>query len=634
MSSMNLNLARKWRSKDFDTIVGQALSCKMLKNSLYLDQYFPVYLFSGQRGCGKTTTARVFAAAINCQNRMGFQKNPKKNSVPCLTCDSCTAMLEGRHPDFIEIDAASHTGVDNVRSIIESASFLPVMGNKKLYLIDEAHMLSKASFNALLKILEEPPPSVLFILATTDPHKIIDTVTSRCFQLFFTPVGERDLLQHLKNVCTQEAITYDEAGLKAVIQAADGSVRDALNVVERARFSHGAITQKNVLALLGHLDDEQAVHLFEIILGQKPQDLIAFFKKLNLTRFSASAVWFKLVDLVRAALWVSYGAQPEHFSVYSQRLGTLVAGSSAQRLHAIASLLYEQEQYFVRTSAQHELLEMVLLRICQENSDNNSSGGSGASAAPSVTSSEGSCSEGDELQDEEDEEPEDDDAVASRSASEKSEGASDRTMWQAFLADLKDADQALLISIFSQASIACEHSLDRLSVTFPKNLAFFDDWLNETTSVWKPRLQKIFGEAVAVQTAFTGQETKEPPKLERAARDKRNEKVSSEVEKKTPRELQSMRSKNTSQAKKYNSYRSNGSSRGKMLAVNESSAKERAIDVSDAATWERTALVLQQFPGVVTELVVEGEITHSMEPSMAGAPLRAQAAASVMREMI
>ena len=217
MGEVKLNLARKWRSKQFEEIVGQDLSVRMLKNSLYLQQYFPVYLFSGQRGCGKTTTARIFAASLNCEQLSEFQKNPQNHIIPCRKCLSCKAMECGNHPDFIEIDAASHTGVDNVRSLIDSAFLLPLMGRKKIYLIDEAHMLSKAAFNALLKILEEPPASVTFILATTDPQKIIDTVHSRCFQLFFRPVAMEVLHARLREVCTQENIAFYDAGLTLII---------------------------------------------------------------------------------------------------------------------------------------------------------------------------------------------------------------------------------------------------------------------------------------------------------------------------------------------------------------------------------------------------------------------------------
>jgi len=168
----NLNLARKWRPKTFDDIVGQEISVRMLKNGLYLKKFFPVYLFAGQRGCGKTSTARVFASAINCQNLENFQNNPTSNKLPCLECESCKSMLQANHPDFIEIDAASHTGVENVRQILESCTYKPIFGQKKIYLIDEAHMLSKAAFNAFLKVLEEPPSSALFILATTEIHTL------------------------------------------------------------------------------------------------------------------------------------------------------------------------------------------------------------------------------------------------------------------------------------------------------------------------------------------------------------------------------------------------------------------------------------------------------------------------------
>ncbi|MFH1644148.1 MAG: DNA polymerase III subunit gamma/tau [bacterium] len=198
-NNSNLNLARKWRPKTFNEIVGQNIPIKTLLNGLYLKKFFPVYLFAGQRGCGKTSSARIFAAAINCQNLKKFQEDPKEK-IPCLECESCQPMLKNNHPDFIEIDAASHTGVDNVRQILENSSYMPLAGNKKIYLIDEAHMLSKAAFNAFLKVLEEPPSTVLFILATTEIHKIPETVLSRCFQVIFRPINSDDLKKHLINL--------------------------------------------------------------------------------------------------------------------------------------------------------------------------------------------------------------------------------------------------------------------------------------------------------------------------------------------------------------------------------------------------------------------------------------------------
>ena len=259
MALMNLNFARKWRSKNFDQLIGQDVSVRILKNSLYLDQLFPVYLFAGQRGCGKTSTARIFAAAINCHALSDFQKNPKNSSVPCLVCASCALMAKGQHPDFIEIDAASHTGVDNVRQIIDAASLLPVMGRKKIYLIDEAHMLSKAAFNAFLKIMEEPPVGVVFILATTDSQKIIETVRSRCFHIFFKPVEHAKISSHLATICQQENIRADQHALELIVAQSEGSIRDALNLLEQVRFSTSHITAAAVRTVLGHIDDEHVI---------------------------------------------------------------------------------------------------------------------------------------------------------------------------------------------------------------------------------------------------------------------------------------------------------------------------------------------------------------------------------------
>src|SRR5579872_4897129 len=298
MNEIKLNLARKWRSQRFDDIVGQELCVRMLKNSLYKGQFFPVYLLCGQRGCGKTTTARVFAAAVNCQKLSLFQSNPQLNQLPCLACDSCVAMMTGTHPDFIEMDAASHTGVDHVRQIIEAASLLPLLGRKKIYLIDEAHMLSKAAFNALLKILEEPPMSVLFILATTDAQKIIETVRSRCFQLFFKPIETASLYNHLMHVCEQENIKFVEDGLYTIIRESEGSARDALNLLEQVRFSSSVVSKQNVLAVLGHVDDAHIIKLLEIVLSKSPHDFIQYLHDISFESVSAEFIWNRLIDVV------------------------------------------------------------------------------------------------------------------------------------------------------------------------------------------------------------------------------------------------------------------------------------------------------------------------------------------------
>ena len=240
-TSVTLNLARKWRSRTFDEIVGQDMAVSMLRNSLYKNHFFPVYLFAGQKGCGKTSSARILAAAANCAELSTFQSDPGKQAVPCLKCDSCSSMYNGTHPDFIEIDAASHTGVDDVRALLESCSFMPLMGSKKVYLIDEAHMLSKAAFNAFLKVLEEPPAQVLFMMATTELHKIPETVRSRCFQLHFNPIDRSLLHAHLTTICAEENIVCDPDALTLILQETDGSARDAINLLEQVRFASDTI---------------------------------------------------------------------------------------------------------------------------------------------------------------------------------------------------------------------------------------------------------------------------------------------------------------------------------------------------------------------------------------------------------
>ena len=366
MERPQLNLARKWRSRTFDELVGQELSVRVLKNSLYLNQFFPVYLFSGQRGCGKTSTARIFAAALNCEVLQEFQNNPKKQMMPCLSCSSCMAMQQGNHPDFIEIDAASHTGVDNVRQIIDAATLLPVLGRKKIYLIDEAHMLSKAAFNALLKILEEPPTSVLFILATTDLHKILETVKSRCFQLLFKAIDTEPLLAHLEDICAQEKIEYEKDALELLIKESDGSARDALNALEQVRLSHDSVSVQAVHALFGHLDDGTIVGLVEAILCKEPKEFMLFWQENDLDSITASYVFYSVRSCLRAMIWLKYGIKITEYFAYSQQLKKLSENYTVVEISSMVHALFEQELLFLRISDQHIFIQNLFLQLSQK----------------------------------------------------------------------------------------------------------------------------------------------------------------------------------------------------------------------------------------------------------------------------
>ena len=242
-------LARKYRPTNFQEVVGQDHVVKALSNSITQDRIHQAYLLAGTRGVGKTTIARILAKCLNCQS----EENPVTN--PCDTCNACEEIKVGRHLEFLEIDAASRTGVDDMRDLIENVQYKPANGKYKIYLIDEVHMLSKASFNALLKTLEEPPQHVVFIFATTDPEKIPKTVLSRCLQLNLKTVSHDVLQEHLKSIVTKEAISNDEEALALIADSANGSVRDALTLLDQS-IAHGAgsINLDEVKSLLGTID--------------------------------------------------------------------------------------------------------------------------------------------------------------------------------------------------------------------------------------------------------------------------------------------------------------------------------------------------------------------------------------------
>lgn len=574
MDEVKLNLARKWRSKRFEEIVGQDLSIRMLKNSLYLQQYFPVYLFSGQRGCGKTTMARVFAASLNCEQLPIFQKNPQHQSIPCLQCASCSAMEQGKHPDFIEIDAASHTGVDHVRTLIDSAALLPLMGRKKIYLIDEAHMLSKAAFNALLKILEEPPMSVIFILATTDPQKIIDTVQSRCFQLFFRPVDMNVLHARLRDICMQENIAYDDEGLRLIIHHTEGSVRDALNLLEQVRFSSKKVTHHTVLEVLGFIDDASLIALFETTLAAAPQKLLHMIGELRWERYAASIIWMRLRELVRAALWIKYDVMPASFSQYHNLLKNIVASYTAQQLTEFLYSMYDQELLFAKTTAKHACIEMILMHICQRINRSNSNSGTSSplsQASQSMPVVPEQNSEDEELVEEE-EEPQD--TMVSQ--------------WKQFVEHVASLNDPLLHSIFSQGIMKkYDDQAHTIHVEFSKEFAFFNDLLEQTQLDWQPLMHKVFGESTILQPLFTGASRISPTKVSVLPSKPVGQKVMNVTKSAQP--LASYSRSRTS----FKPYKKN---------TEPFFAKDIAIDISNEKVWEKTHLIMRYFPGVVTEI--------------------------------
>ena len=249
-------LARKYRPSTFSEVVGQEHILKALENSIQHNKLHQAYMFSGTRGVGKTTIARVFAKCLNCQT--GDMPQPE----PCNECSACMEIKAGRHIEFLEVDAASRTGVDDMRELLESVQYKPANARYKIYLIDEVHMLSKSSFNALLKTLEEPPPHVMFLMATTEVEKVPKTVLSRSLQLNLKIIPENQIREHIQSLLDLESIKYDEESLGLIANSAQGSIRDGLTLLDQAiAHGNGALESDQVKALLGTIDQSYIIEL-------------------------------------------------------------------------------------------------------------------------------------------------------------------------------------------------------------------------------------------------------------------------------------------------------------------------------------------------------------------------------------
>jgi DNA polymerase-3 subunit gamma/tau len=269
-----LVLARKWRPKNFSDTVGQEHVLQALVNALESGRLHHAYLFAGTRGVGKTTIARILAKALNCEKGV--------TADPCGECSSCVEIDEGRFVDLIEVDAASKTKVDDTRDMLDNVQYAPARGRYKVYLIDEVHMLSKSSFNALLKTLEEPPPHVKFLLATTDPQKLPVTVLSRCLQFNLTRLTPRLIQDRLALICKAEEIKFDTTAIALIARAADGSLRDALSLLDQAiAYCGGKVEETPVATMLGTIDRDHVSRLISLLADNDAAGIVAALREID-----------------------------------------------------------------------------------------------------------------------------------------------------------------------------------------------------------------------------------------------------------------------------------------------------------------------------------------------------------------
>ncbi|WGY67098.1 DNA polymerase III subunit gamma/tau [Burkholderia cepacia] len=292
-------LARKWRPKDFASLVGQEHVVRALTHALDGGRLHHAYLFTGTRGVGKTTLSRIFAKALNCETGV--------TSQPCGVCRACREIDEGRFVDYVEMDAASNRGVDEMAALLERAVYAPVDARFKVYMIDEVHMLTNHAFNAMLKTLEEPPPHVKFILATTDPQKIPVTVLSRCLQFNLKQMPAGHIVSHLERILGEEQITFEQQALRLLARAAQGSMRDALSLTDQAiAYSANEVTESAVSGMLGALDQTYMVRLLDALAAGSGPEILTIADEMSLRSLSFSTALQDLASLLHRIAWAQF----------------------------------------------------------------------------------------------------------------------------------------------------------------------------------------------------------------------------------------------------------------------------------------------------------------------------------------
>jgi len=346
-------LARKYRPHTFEELVGQKHIIKTLVNSLDNNNLHHGFLFTGTRGVGKTTIARIFAKSVNCEKGV--------SSKPCGECATCLEIDQGRSVDLIELDAASHTGVDHMREILENAQYLPTKNLYKIYLIDEVHMLSKSSFNALLKTLEEPPGHIKFLLATTDPKKLPVTILSRCLQFNLNKLSHNEILSQLKFIMDSEDLEFEESALSKIADFGNGSMRDALSLLDQSiSYGNGSVKDKDIKAMLGLVLHDDVIKLATLVIERRAEEVILFVGDLAHKGENLSNV---LQDITSLFHQISIAQMLTNNEQITSEIITLASQISAHDLQLFYQIAINGQKDLIYSPSEQIGLEMTLLRM-------------------------------------------------------------------------------------------------------------------------------------------------------------------------------------------------------------------------------------------------------------------------------
>lgn len=368
--------ARKYRPMTFDAVVGQSALITTLKNAVKSGKLAHAYLFCGPRGVGKTTCARIFAKAINCLT-------PTADGEACNECESCQAFNEQRSYNIFELDAASNNSVENIKSLMDQTRIPPQVGKYKVFIIDEVHMLSTSAFNAFLKTLEEPPAHVIFILATTEKHKILPTILSRCQIYDFERMATADIINHLKNVAQQEGITYEDAALNIIAEKADGGMRDALSVFDQAAsFCQGNITYDKVLEDLNVLDADNYFKIVDLSLENKVGDVMVLLNSILAKGFDGGLLTNGLASHIRNVLMAKdaqtlslLDASEQQRQKYQQQ----AQKCPTKFLYQALKILNRCDVNYRQSSNKRLLVELTLIEVAQVTQADDASDSAGRS---------------------------------------------------------------------------------------------------------------------------------------------------------------------------------------------------------------------------------------------------------------